>query len=435
MDYLKVKVCLRIKILLITALFFCGTVMARAADLQPGTVIFAANIDAMISQTFEGKTIGSMLTERIEWMIREKGLTITLRHSEKIPVDPRWIRATKKYSSDVRYDPKTRIISGYKAGLAFPDLDTADPHAADKLMWNVYLTGGWPRDDCNYVPRYASVLIDGKKGIERSMEWMYMRTMMTGRISGEEPVRGDGTIYYKQVMCGLYPYDIKGTGSYTIRYMDGRKDDMWAYMRTVRRTRQLMGGAWMDPISGTDQLNDEISIFSGFPTWYPGFRIIGKRVILAVAHSRGISWDEDNPENPFPNIDLKNPPYWNPLNDWEPREVWVVEATMPDEHPYSRRIYYFDAVTGVGYMAECYDKQGEFFKIILNDSRSYKGDDGETSWGNQPFSGYIIDFRKHHATVFFVSENVRRNPPGLDERNVTIGVMESIAQGQWKPPF
>jgi len=406
-----------------------------AEELTTGTVISAANLGSMLPQRFEGKTIADMLTEKITWMIKTQGLTIILRHSEEIPVDPRWIEATKKYAGEARFDPKTRMVSGYRAGLAFPDISPDDPHIADKIMWNRYLGGGWPRDDFQYVPRYAFVLIDGAKGLERSMEWMFMLVLMTGRISGGPPVLGDGSLYYKQVMCGLYPYDIRGTGSCSVRYMDGRKDDIWAYVRSVRRTRQLMGGAWMDPISGTDQLNDEISIVSGFPAWYPKYTLLGKRTILAVAHSRGVSWDEHNPDNPFPNMDLKNPPHWNPLNDWEPREVWVVEAAMPAEHPYSKRVYYIDTKTWVPYMGECYNKEGDFVKILLNDSRPQKGMDAPSSWGSQPFSGYAIDFKKRHATVFFQSEDTRRNPPGAGENDVTIGVMEAIAQSQWKRPF
>ncbi len=408
--------------------------MAQAGDLKPGTVITAATIDGLLQRTFEGKTIASMLPEKIEWMIRNYGLTITLRRSETLPVDPRWERATRQYSGDVHYDPATRKISGYKAGVPFPGVDMNDPHAADKLAWNLYHKSGWPRSDFQYIPRFAFIMIDGKKGIERSMKWTFMRIWMHGRLSGE-PVLDDGEIYYKQVLCGYYPYDIRGAGSFVVRYMDGRMDDIWAYVRTARRTRRLMGGGWMDPIGGTDQLNDEISIYSPFPTWYPEYRLLDKRTILAVAHSRGTCWDEDNPENPYPNLDLENPPYWNPVNEWEPREVWVLEARMPEEHPYSKRIYYFDTETHVPYIGECYDKKGEFVKILLNDNKPIKGSDGPDSWGVESVSGYTIDFKRMHATVFFQSEDTLRNPPGLEPHHVTLQTMEAIAQGRWKPPL
>ncbi len=416
-------------------IFFIFTSLpAAAADLKAGTVIGSANLEAMLLQTFEGKTIKSMLSDKIRWMIEKHGLTITLRPYEKVPVDPRWLAATKKYAGAVTFDPGTRRIAGYKAGLAFPDISEADPHAAVKLIWNLYLNGGWPRSDFMYVPRLVYLMIDGNKGIERSMKWTYMRSWMTGRISGD-PVAGDATMYYKQLLCGYYPYDIQGAGSFLVRYTDGRMDDIWTYVRTSRRSRRLLGGSWMDPIGSTDQLNDEINIFSAYPTWYPAYRILGKQTILAIAHSRGIAWDENNPDNPFPSLNDKTPPYWNPINEWEPREVWVVEADMPKEHPFKRRVYYFDTQTWIPYLAECYDKKDQFVKILIFAVRPIKGDDGEGSWGNLSVSGHLIDFAKNHATVFFNSEETRRNPSGMQPRHVTLSVMEAIAQGQWKQPF
>ena len=51
-----------------------------AAELKEGTVIKAENIDQMLNETFEGKTIDSLLTEKIKWMVKEKG-----RLSRKFP--------------------------------------------------------------------------------------------------------------------------------------------------------------------------------------------------------------------------------------------------------------------------------------------------------------------------------------------------------------
>lgn len=407
---------------------------SHAEELKAGTVITAENLKHIGNDTFEGKTIQQMLPEKIQQMISEYGLTVTLRHSEKIPVDGRWIEATRKYAGGVSFDPETRTVSGYQAGLAFPDVSADDPHAAEKVIWNMYLSGGWPKDDFQYVPSFATILIDGKRGIERTMKWSYMRVWMTGRIGGP-PVLDDGSVYYKQVLCGYHPYDIQGVGNFLIRYNDGRMDDIWAYTRASRRTRRLLGGSWMDPIGSTDQLNDEIAVFSAYPTWYPGYSLKGRQTILAVAHSRGRSWDETSAGNPYPNLDTENPPYWNPVNEWEPREVWVIEATMPKKHPYKRRIYYVDTQAWIPYLCECYGKNDRCEKIILNDYKPFKGDDGPGSWGMIPVSGYFIDMNKNHATVFMQSENTHRNPPAMNPGQVTMGTLKAIAQGQWKPPL
>ena len=136
----------------------------------------------------------------------------------------------------------------------------------------------------------------------------------------------------------------------------------------------------MDPIGGTDQLNNEVEIMSAHVTWYPEYKLIGKRWMLAVAHSRWPPWDEDKKGDvAFRNVDLANAPYWNPVDDWEPREVYVIEATPPDEHPYSRKVMYLDADTWVFYFAETYDKKGELWKTLIFNMRPLETLDG--GWG------------------------------------------------------
>ncbi|WP_204305643.1 hypothetical protein, partial [Klebsiella pneumoniae] len=46
---------------------------AVAAELPAGTVISAENIDQIKNNTFEGHSIASLLTEKMEWRIRNNG--------------------------------------------------------------------------------------------------------------------------------------------------------------------------------------------------------------------------------------------------------------------------------------------------------------------------------------------------------------------------
>lgn len=399
------------------------------AELKSGTVINADNIDEMKPQKFEGKTIASMLPERIEWWIRKHGLIITLKHSETLPMNPRWIEATEKYSGDVKFDLKTKNVSGYKAGLAFPHIKNDDPNKACKILWNMYLSGGYPKQDFFYIPFFKYQLIDGKRGLERTMLWAFLRVFNQGTLSGQYPIDESDPIYFKQILMALEPYDLRGIGTFFKRYKDGRTDDVWAYLRSVRRTRRLSGGTWMDPIGGTDQLNDEIEISSAYPSWYTDFKYLGKRYVLAIAHSREPSFTKDNK---FPTIDLKNPPYWNPVDTWEPREVYVIEVILPKEHTYSKRIIYIDTQIPIGYYSESYDKKGEFVKEYLLAYYATVGLDSPTSWSIRAQSGFILDFKRMHGTVWHEAEATRLNPPGMGLNDVSLSVMEAIAQNKYK---
>jgi hypothetical protein len=415
---------------LILALAALTAAPARA-ELDEGAVIEASNLDRMKEETFEGKTIASMLPETMEWAIREQGLKLTLRRSEEVPKDPRWEEATEKYSANVKLDAETGLISGYEAGLPFPDVSMDDPQAATKLMWNFYAQGGYPRAMLQDYPLFAFLFVDGDKGLERVQHWALIRYYMRGRLDGT-PTVGDGSVHFKQLLFAHYPYDIRGLGTYTVRYWDGRMDDIWAYLRTVRRSRRLTGGAWMDPIGGTDQLNDEVEVMSAHPVWYPEYKLVGKQTILAVAHSRWPVWDDEaeSLKGKYPVVDLENPPYWNPVDDWEPREVYVIEAKLPDEHPYSKKVMYLDADTWVLYLGETYDKKGELWKHLFFLMRPLQGEDG--GWGVISNHGHTIDYQRRHATIFLHAKTSKFNTPGVGENDISLGVLEAAGQGRWR---
>lgn len=409
----------------------CLAAAPAAAELEEGTVIDASNLDRMRSETFEGKTIESMLPETLQTLIREHGLEIRLKHSAEVPKDPRWVEATEKYAGDVKLDPETRLISGYTAGLPFPDVSMDDPNAALKLMWNFNAQGGYPRANLQDYPLFAFLFIDGDGGLERVQHWALIRYYMRGRLGGE-PTEGDGSIHFKQLLFAHYPYDIRGLGTFTIRYWNGRSDDTWAYLRSVRRTRRLTGGAWMDPIGGTDQLNDEVEVMSAHPAWYRSYKLLGKRTILAVAHGQWPVWkpDADSAAEKYPVVDVDSPPYWNPVDDWEPREVYVIEATPPDEHPYSKKVMYLDAETWVMYLGEGYDQKGELWKMLLFCMRPLQGEDG--GWGVISSHGHTIDLQRQHATIFLHAGSSTFNTEEMDADDVTLGVLEAAGQGRWR---
>ncbi len=397
------------------------------AEVQPGTVITAANLDQLKSDTFEGKTIGSMLTENQEWMIREHGLTIPLRNYESIPKSPGWEELTAQNAGTVSINPDTRMLVNYKAGRPFPDVDLSDPQAGLKLMWNHDKSGGWPRGTLQDYPKFAFLFIDADKGIERVQHWALIRYFLEGKLKGDA-VEGDGSVAWKQLLFAHYPKDIAGIGTFTIRYNDGRLDDAWVYLRSVRRTRRLSGGAWFDPIGGTDQLADEIEVMSANPAWYPAYKVLGKRTILGVVHSRWPAWhpEEKDDQAKYPTVDLSKPPYWNPIDDWEPREVYVIEATLPEEHPYSRKVMYYDPDAGVMLMGEYYDKKGDLWKIALFHARSLPARDGGSAViSNQ---GHTIDFKRRHATIFVHYDGSGFNTPGTESSDVSLNVLEAAGK-------
>lgn len=409
---------------------------AMAAELAPGTVITKANIDQVKNDTFEGKTIASMLTEKVEWQIRNTNLTIRVAHSQPVTLDPKLIAATKKYAGSIKYDPKNHEARGYQAGIPFPEIDPKDPEAGYKVVWNFYYAS--PEGD-SVDGTVDFLMIDGNKGIERRTSWHYIQYKMKGRLKdGVSPVAGDGSVYFKYFYIAVAPRDLKGTGTFTIVYDSKKPDDTWAYIKSVRRTRKLSGGAWMDPVGGMDQMYDEIWVYSARPSRFPSMKFLGKRWVLAPVHLSK-RWNKahagtNSPEE-LPMLDLKNPPYWNPLVDWEPCEVYVVEITASTENPYnSRRVLYSDTRVPHFYYSENYDKKGDFYKFIFFPMDVIRASDGYKALSGDN-AGWYINFKRRHATMFFgkdigdpAGKGGLVNPQHVNENSLSLGLLEEAAK-------
>ncbi|OUS28768.1 outer membrane lipoprotein-sorting protein [Thalassotalea sp. 42_200_T64] len=406
------------------------TFTMAAEEMAAGTVISKSNFDEVKNKLFEGKRVGDMIPERVEWMIRERELTMKIRHSEKIEMDEKYMKATQDGKGKVKFDPATRQASGWTAGMFFDpqDIDINDPYAGDKIIWNLRgPTYGSTMDLANI----SFVFIDGEDGVERIQRWASMRYYMEGRLDGGPVQEGDGNIMQKTILVATSPQDIKGLGTFSIRYNDAsaqKSDDTWAYLKSVRRVRRLTGSAWMDPIGGTVQLYDDWDIWDAVPTKYKSTKLLETRWIFAIAHSPEVSVDLSKKGTPeeFPSVGLEDAPYYYPGKqiEWEPREVFVVEGTPPEGHPYSKKIVYMEKDFPRPYLGEAYDQNGKFWKFMIFQNRPDIGDDGYKAV--MPVVGHVIDYKANFSTTW--SANMNANPEGVEANDVTLKQLIKLAR-------
>lgn len=397
---------------------------ASAAALNPGDKIQASNLDARQTDTFEGHTISDLLNDRMQELIRNEGLVITLAASKPVVLGKDYMEATKANAGKATYNPDTRLVEGWVAGIPFPDVSADDPNAAAKLIWNGYYAQ--PIKNIQDYPSYAYLYISEKSGLERRQVWRFLRYYMKGRLGTDQVVEGDGSILSKTLMYATYPNDIRGLGLFVQRYDSPKLEDSWAYLKSVRRTRRLSGGTWMDPIGGSDQLNDDIEIFNAHPSWYASYKLLGKRWLLVTPNSSAVTWDKGAKGNAeFPVIDLEHAPYWNPVDSWEPREVWVIEAITPPEHPYSKKVLYMDTQFPRIYLAEAYDKKGDFWKWMYYGLKTIKTADGDK--GMISATGFTIDYQRRHATAFILGPEAMLNTTGIKAEDVNLQQLEKVS--------
>jgi hypothetical protein len=416
-----------------TALFFATLVNTPlfAAEITEGTVLSASNIDALQSSTLEGHPLSELLTAKQAWMIREKGFTMTLEKSRELPIDPLMQKTTERFQGQAKIDSENNRLMNYSAGIPFPEIDPKDPLAGQKAVWNAYYGNPiWNSSSTEIMFFIANM----DRGFERSNRWLYRRLYLSARVGEEQTSLDNNTQFYRQFLYATYPEDIRGVGTLTFRYMDGRMDDIYGYIKTVRRVRRLSGGAWMDPVGGTDLLQDEPWILSGFPGWYQNIKMTAKRMMLVPFGKEGDTWYKPGGslKEQFPFLETEKKPYGTPRGYWMPREVYEVEVNPPRDHPYSKKVWYIDTKHPVFHFAENYDKAGHLWKIqyLVRFFKKYPSPYGEVIMG--PLQGdVLLNYKDNHATIVcFDVPAFHFNDPKEKPADYAPTVLQDIAAGR-----
>jgi hypothetical protein len=398
-----------------------------AEEILPGTVLSAATIDELKTKSLDGVLIGELLTQRQEWVIRNHGLKMVLQPSGVLPEDPAKLERTEKYASQVQFDPTTRQVSGFVAGAPFPNIDVADSYAGDKVVYNQAY--GAIYGDVNVFAPMMVVTIGGTKGIETVNTYRFARFYLLGRNSGE-PTLGDGSRRILQTFVGLEPEDIRGSGTFQVRYADDRFDDVYVYVRSIRRVRRLSSGAWADPVQGTDLLQDELFGLNAHPVWYQAIKLLGKRKVLAIVHGEPqFMWDRSKGNlQDIPGMDFKNPPFWQPVDKWEPVDAYELEITPHSTHQASKKIVWMSAspFTPLVLSSEAFDKKGEFWRYTINRFTVAKNGHGQDV---VYFAGNITqDYQRMHATALVSTPSWQIDPPGARVEDFDVEAMKRLVE-------
>ncbi len=415
------------------------------AQIEEGTVVNAENFDRLKDRKFAGKTLDEMIPPEVERLIKEEGWKLSLSKESKFartgqekPIDEKFYQATEKYRGQIELNSQTKLYEGnYKGGLPFPEIDLEnDPNAGYKLAWNWYLAQPFTR--AYELGPFAFPLIDDNSGIDRNAHWYGIKYYLKNQYGNlpQSPVENPGEkMIFKRLMFAQYPEDIAGLGTYIERFTDGRLDNSWAYISALRRTRRLTGGSWMDPIDGSDWLSDDFQGMSGNPAWYNEIEYKETKTILRPVRKEGAGkpWDRSagsvNEQYKTVDLDAANAcapaaSYW----EWIPTEVYVLEATMPEKHPYSTRTLYLDKDLWYYAFGFGYDKTGDLWKVVWQGNEIMESHDGvEGMVGN---SGNAFDVKSQHCSPYLQPDNKPR-PPGITSRDVSLS---NLKQGEAPRP-
>lgn len=395
-----------------------------AASIPAGTVIDAKNVSSFSDLGGPG----------LRWIV-ERGARLEVGAYRKVSNPPPFLEATQKYSSSAKLSDDGRGLVDYVAGLPFPQVDPSDPHVGIKLVLNFEAAAA--RDDLliRKTECHARTFGAEAAGDVHYIVDQFRRLYFLGRTvvpPVPELAENRDSVRYKEILWPLIePFDQKGVGWVTLRYLDrARVDDTWLYFPTLRRVRRVSPAGRSDAFHRQDLDLDSYAGFAGNPAGF-SWRYLGERTILATFHGATI-----------PVKRLEPPADFVHAGTWEPRKVWVVEGTpqfpelsiggqTPVQYAYSRRVLYIDQDTSRVPYSDLYDRAGELSRVWFTSFLFAKSPTATAKYRTEydvPFepSVTMIDVQRPGATF---CEMPGRNHPDEQGWYVNAGEKEGTTEG------
>ncbi len=330
----------------------------------------------------------------VDRLVERYALVIPVVDYEAVHPSRGYLAQTNAHAGKARLqpatgDPRVRTLEGYEGGLPFPD-----PKTGLEVAYNHALA--YRGDDGSY--QYGVFWISAASGVERWEEWRWEFILRTKWRTDIEPLPripelADEDIVHVSLTHATAPHDKRGFAALYRAYEDPRDGQGWVYLPPTRRTLRMSFGTRGDAWNSTDLLHEDVGGYAGHPEWM-NWRIVGKQTVLAPVHA-GLPHGKAALQEVF---DFKSWPHWNLKAKWEPRPMYVVEATprLPD-YPYSRMTLYFDAETFAIPVKVAYDRKGELWKVVIGASNASPDMDEKPL---QIGTALVVDFQAEHATAF-----------------------------------
>ena len=322
----------------------------------------------------------------LEWLKKGKMEITTGAFKYDASHDDKWVKAGLKNAGKYKLDKnvlvktKTGKPPGNIYGIPFPGLDIKnDPEGAAKLIYNRQLN----------VQRHGSVRSQlifrwvGKNGFERELESDWIVFAHWAR---PKPFPNPFKYKWLDIANVKKPYDLAGITQLTLRNIDGKGDEVYAYIPAIRRVKRMSGANRSDAYMGSDVTLDDGWGFSGL-TASMKWRFIEEKIGLLLI----TDWAAEHTKKMtlLPNGTYKSPADevavkmayevegwsrkssaidpWLPVNSvFIPRKFYIVEA-IPLDPFYSagKMVFWIDKETLFINYRLSWDKAGVYWRIGL----------------------------------------------------------------------
>jgi len=344
----------RVMIPAVIAVFILAGSGWSVAQVSPGDTITSANV---------GK-VKDLVSPGVYQMVSAGNVSLKVVPTGKIDWPPPYKDATEKYSAQVSLSPDHRSLAGYTAGLPFPKIDSNDPNAAVKVMWNSQFRPGLSDD---YDVRFTNCdIAKGGEVIESIQFGHYAGYSLAGRTEVQPlPTDPDFSQSNRYWLFGLYPVlqpaELRGAALTRFRFADGSKpDESWVWNPGSRRLRQVDETMLRDA-SGLGWAPDR---YLGFNSKLEEFdyKLLGQKQMLGCFHAA---------HSPQPVCQANDPSCGE---NWEMRNLYAIEANPRTANGGSKTIVYIDSETWFSPYLDTYNTQGQLDEedlyLLAYDDRS-----------------------------------------------------------------
>ena len=370
-----------------------------------------------VVRTTIAEKIDGIVSEGISWLARN-GTTFEIVEYRPIATPKVFAEATEKYSAQVTLGPE-RTLENWVAGLPFPNIDLNDPEAGTKVMHNFQRTHYFTESlDLNLMDADTGAMYRDAKGrakynVERHFipEWLRLLKFQ-GRLFNDprpkiEPNADE--VFYK---AGLYPliepFDLKGVGGVSFRYLDQKKhDDTWLYLPLLRRVRRISSTQRSDALFGQDVDIDSFGGYAGQIPWFT-WKLLGRKAMLASLHGERLP--------PEPCEGDGGMTFCEP---WEPRPgLYIVEgSSIFPGYAFSKRVIYVDDEGWIIPYSDMYDWAGELWKNVHISFRVDKKPNPKVdfSYPEERMFAYaftVVDMQLRHSTRVAIPGLAFQHEPG-----------------------
>jgi len=301
-------------------------------------------------------------------------------------------------------------------GPPFPIIDTNDPEAGAKVVWNFFYQSYLLGNSRNRVK------LDwvGSSGMQRSIATDVFQHFFDGQPEKYRPAANPQNYLFQQVSGVTSPADLDGTVALTHRFRDAdKRDQAWTFVPALRRVRAVSPANRSDGFLGSDMSQDDGSYFDGKPedfTW----TLSGEGEMLFLMDRAALLNKECSikamPGGGFEGRDGGLPRFgyqeatpvgfpWRPLQSefvLVRRPVWTVEGVPKDKYYlYGKIVLRFDKESWRGSYNSKYDWKGEILASYLPAFGPFFAVDGE--WRSYAKSLFTMaqNFKLDRATVSY----------------------------------